>query len=84
MYTREEYIESLEKEGFTDITFIDKTDDWTKFVSDRLKSFIAAKDRFVNIHGIDAYTSLYHFYKAMDTLFEGSSLGGVRIYGRKK
>jgi len=80
----EEYIASLEEAGFTNITFVDKTEDWTSFVSDRKKTFVAAKDRFVNIHGIETYRSLLHFYNAMDTLFEGSSLGGVRIYGEKK
>ena len=84
LLTREEYIASLEEAGFTDITFVDKTDDWTAFVSDRKEGFVAAKDRFVSIHGIEAYTSLLHFYNAMYTLFGGSSLGGVRIYGTKK
>jgi 2-polyprenyl-3-methyl-5-hydroxy-6-metoxy-1,4-benzoquinol methylase len=84
LLTREEYIASLEEAGFTGITFVDKTDAWTSFVSDRFKAFLAAKDRFVSIHGIEAYTNLHHFYHAMYTLFGGSSLGGVRIYGTKK
>lgn len=84
LHTREEYIESLENAGFTSIAFVDKTEDWAKFVSGRFKNFIAKKDRFVEIHGVEAYESLYHFYNAMNTMFEGQSLGGVRIYGTKK
>lgn len=83
LHTKEQYIACLEKAGFKNILFLDKTLDWRAFVAKRLEGFIAAKERFVSIHGIEAYTSLHHFYNAMDVLFQGSSLGGVRLFATK-
>ena len=84
LLTKKEYIASLEIAGFTDIHFVEKTVDWAFFVSDRKRAFVTGRDRFVSVHGSEAYSSLLHFYNAMDVLFKGSSLGGVRIYARKK
>lgn len=82
--TQEEYIATLESAGFQDIQFIDKTSEWTAFVSARLEKFEGNKDTFISSHGEPTYTSLHYFYKSVVNLFKGGNLGGVRIIASKK
>jgi cyclopropane fatty-acyl-phospholipid synthase-like methyltransferase len=82
--TQEEYISALETAGFDNIQFIDKTKEWTAFVTDRLATFEENKETFISSHGEPTYTSLHYFYKSVVTLFAGGNLGGVRIIASKK
>lgn len=82
--TREEYIAALETAGFDNIQFIDKTKEWTTFVTGRLATFERNKETFISSHGEPTYTSLHYFYKSVVTLFVGGNLGGVRIIASKK
>ena len=81
--TKEQYIVVLKSAGFDDIQFIDKTKEWTAFVTDRLEKFEASKETFISLHGQPTYSSLYYFYKSVVTLFDGGNLGGVRIIASK-
>eukprot|EP00584_Thalassiosira_punctigera_P007015 CAMPEP_0172531726 /NCGR_PEP_ID=MMETSP1067-20121228/5006_1 /TAXON_ID=265564 ORGANISM="Thalassiosira punctigera, Strain Tpunct2005C2" /NCGR_SAMPLE_ID=MMETSP1067 /ASSEMBLY_ACC=CAM_ASM_000444 /LENGTH=299 /DNA_ID=CAMNT_0013316129 /DNA_START=182 /DNA_END=1081 /DNA_ORIENTATION=+ len=82
--TREEYVSHLEGAGFRKIRFLDKTAEWTDYVSGRAKSFVADRDDFVKVHGEPTYASLLHFYEAVEALFAGGNLGGVRIVAEKR
>ncbi|KAL7538552.1 hypothetical protein ACHAXR_008637 [Thalassiosira sp. AJA248-18] len=81
--TREGYISYLQASGFCNIQFIDKSSEWTAYVTDRLEAFIANRDNFEKVHGEPTYLSLLHFYNAVATLFLGKNLGGVRIIAEK-
>ena len=68
-----------EEVGFVDKTFVDMTDSWVHLWK------LYKKDSFVEIRGMDAFESVSHFFNAMNTLFQGNNLGGVRvIHGTKK
>lgn len=82
--TKQFYIASLDRAGFANIEFMDKTSDWTKYVHDRLENFVANRKAFVRLHGDPTYVQLLHFYTAVVTLFEGGHLGGVRICAKRK
>jgi cyclopropane fatty-acyl-phospholipid synthase-like methyltransferase len=77
--TREEYIAAATGAGFTDVRFEDKTADWTQFVSERLQLFEQGRECFVRVHSDASYASLHHFYSAVQQLFLGGNLGGVRL-----
>ena len=81
--TKEEYIATLKSAGFDNIQFIDKTDEWSSFVSRRLEHFESKKESFIALHGEPTYSSLHYFYKSVVTLFSGGNLGGVRIIATK-
>lgn len=82
--TQEEYIAALESAGFDNIQFIDKTNEWTSFVTDRLAKFEGNRETFISSHGEATYKSLHYFYTSVVTLFAGGNLGGVRIIASKK
>ena len=82
--TREQYISHLESAGFCNIQFIDKSLEWTEYVNDRLGRFQSNKPSFEQVHGEPTYQSLLHFYSAVASLFNGQSLGGVRIIAEKE
>eukprot|EP00571_Detonula_confervacea_P003844 CAMPEP_0172321342 /NCGR_PEP_ID=MMETSP1058-20130122/43119_1 /TAXON_ID=83371 /ORGANISM="Detonula confervacea, Strain CCMP 353" /LENGTH=283 /DNA_ID=CAMNT_0013036823 /DNA_START=145 /DNA_END=996 /DNA_ORIENTATION=+ len=81
--TREEYISHLETSGFHNIQVIDKSSEWTAYVSERLEKFTANRYKFEEVHGEPTYLSLLHFYNAIVKLFTGQSLGGVRVVAEK-
>lgn len=83
LMSREEYIRQLQSSGLQNVQFIDMTAEWTEYVSNRLDQFISMKDRFIAVHGDDAYAGLLEFYTAVATLFNGGNLGGVRIIAQK-
>ena len=82
--TREEYIKHLEASGFRNVRFEDRTERWTTFCSDRLRTFVADRGRFESVHGKPTYDRLLHFYTAVLNLFQSGNLGGVRICAEKK
>lgn len=82
--TREEYISHLEASGFHNIQFIDKSSEWTKYVTERVENFIANRRNFEKVHGEPTYLSLLHFYEAIVALFAGQNLGGARVIAEKK
>ena len=81
--TKEEYIAALEAAGYTEIQWMDKTNDWTAFCQQRFAGFQAGKERFVRVHSEATYENLLFFYQAVVRVFEGGHLGGVRCRARK-
>ena len=74
----------MEEVGFVNVTFVDMTDSWSAFVKARYEDFLEKKDSFAEIHGMDAFESVSNFFNAINILFRGNNLGGVRIHGTKK
>ena len=83
LLTQEEYVSHLEAAGFTNIQFIDKSDDWTYFVHEQLFKFMYNQVYFEEVHDKPTYNSLLHFYNSVALLFSGKNLGGVRIIAQK-
>ena len=67
-----------EEVGFVDKTFVDMTDSWSAFVKARYEDFLEKKDSFAEIHGMDAFESLSHFFNAMNILFQEDNLCGLK------
>ena len=82
--SKQEYIEQLELCGFHVSKFEDRTGPWTLFVNERLKEFVANRERVDQIHGEAPYKHLLHFYTSIVNLFNSGCLGGVRITAEKK
>ena len=82
--TKEEYISHLDASGFRNIQFIDKSSEWTAFVTERLEKFKNNRPNFERVHGEPTYLSLLHFYSSVAGLFLGRNLGGVQIIAEKK
>ena len=81
--TKEEYMSHLEAAGFYNIQFINKSIEWTTYVTERVEKFIGNRAKFEEVHGEPTYLSLLHFYKAVVKLFTAKNLGGVRIVAEK-
>lgn len=72
----------LARAGFEVVEFDDLSEEWTAFVTRRDESFNADAERFVRIHGREAFDALAGFYRTMRELFAGGGLGGARIVAR--
>lgn len=86
--SKEEYVATLERQGFKDISFEDVTEVWSSRVAERHKTFAASKDAFLKETKLQekTYESLLQFYTFVIThvLPKGgaSNVGGVVIKGR--
>lgn len=78
-----EYVKQLETAGFTDIEFSDMSEEWADFVAERHRKYEANRTRHVEVQGQALYDTMLQFYQAMDTLFAGGNLGGVRVTATK-
>jgi 2-polyprenyl-3-methyl-5-hydroxy-6-metoxy-1,4-benzoquinol methylase len=76
------YRQELLAAGFGEPVFIDRTDAWHRFVVERERAFIDARQGFVETHGADSYEAMLHFYRSIRELFAGGRLGGARITAR--
>jgi cyclopropane fatty-acyl-phospholipid synthase-like methyltransferase len=74
-----DYVADLRAAGFSEIDPVDMTDEWTPFVTERLRAFRENRATYVSAHGEAAYTAQETFYAAVARLFEGGRLGGVRL-----
>jgi cyclopropane fatty-acyl-phospholipid synthase-like methyltransferase len=77
------YKAQLEAAGFVDVECVDLTSLWRQWTKARHEAFVATKERSIAMHGEDHYALRSKFYEAIDGLFEGGRLGGVRITGRR-
>ena len=75
----EEYVHDLEVAGFIGIEATDMTEQWLPFVTHRLKAWRQNRAAYAGAHGEAAYAAQERFYAAVARLFEGGSLGGVRV-----
>jgi sarcosine/dimethylglycine N-methyltransferase len=75
----EEYVSDLGNAGFIGIVATDMTEPWLPFVTERLKAWRENRAAYARAHGEAAYAEQERFYAAVARLFEGGSLGGVRV-----
>ncbi len=80
--TPSEYRAHLAKAGFTDVTLTDVTLDWRHVSASRVKEAQAALDDNVALHGASIVAGLEDFYTAVDALWQGGALTGLRIWAR--
>lgn len=80
--TPDAYRTLLTKAGFADITVTDVTQDWRAVSAARVQA--ARDDRAANLalHGPDIVAGLMDFYEAVDGLWQGGALTGLRILAR--
>ncbi|MEM7112427.1 MAG: methyltransferase domain-containing protein [Chloroflexota bacterium] len=81
--TPDEYQALLREAGFTNVAYDDKTASWAAFVNDRFTAFRADIDRHTRVHGEEIVAGLDDFYDAMNRLYQGDNLGGIRLLARK-
>jgi cyclopropane fatty-acyl-phospholipid synthase-like methyltransferase len=74
-----EYVDNLRGAGFVHVTATDMTEQWTPFVTERLRAWRDNQAAYANAHGEPAYADQERFYAAVARLFESGSLGGVRV-----
>ncbi len=77
------YRADLEAAGFQDIAFEDVTGHWAPFVAGRLQNYLAERAKNVATHGQAVVDDMETFYRAVNDLFKGGSLGGARVVARK-
>lgn len=82
--TKEEYIQQVTECGFSDVDFRDVTSEWTEFTTGRLGVWREQKARHIRVHNEPTYESLDRFYEAVVSLFQGGTLGGVKLTMTKK
>ncbi len=78
---REQYIEDLEKAGFTNIEFTDVSELWQPWLQARSEKFAQSRIYYENLFDVDLVNSYSHFYQTVANLFKSGNLGGVRICG---
>jgi hypothetical protein len=78
----ETYRRQVEAAGFTDVLIVDKTPDWTTFVTERLDLFRGRRAELEDRYDEGTVASLDHFYATVVSLFRGGNLGGVRLTAR--
>ena len=74
----DDYYGELERAGFTNIRMDDLSDDWAGFTNQRLAEYRLARERHLRIHGPDTVAAIEEFYDAVDQLFQGGNMGGIR------
>ncbi|MEM7224741.1 MAG: methyltransferase domain-containing protein [Pseudomonadota bacterium] len=79
----EAYGAELARAGFTDIQMTDMSDDWADFTRARLAAYRDQRARHERVHGPETVAAIEEFYDAVDRLFQGGNLGGIRVTARK-
>lgn len=77
------YREELERAGFVEIHLHDLSDEWTRFVEERLKQFTDNRERNTVLHGEELVAGLGQFYSTIVSLFRAGNLGGIAFVARK-
>ena len=82
--TREEYITQVENIGFCEVEFQDVSTEWTAFTAERLDMWREGQTRQERVHNATTFESLDRFYAAVVALFQGGTMGGVKLMLTKK
>lgn len=80
--TPAEYRAHLQAAGFTQITLQDVTEEWRQFSAGRVKAARATRPAQVALHGESTVAGLEDFYEAVDALWQGGALTGLRVLAR--
>lgn len=67
----------------TAVLFNDMTALWAKWTAARSKEYLANEAHAVSLHGRSTFESRSQFYLAIDELFAGGRVGGMRLTGRR-
>ena len=81
--TPDEYRDHLAGAGFAEIGITDVTWQWRKVSAARLRTARDARDANLAIHGAAIVAGLEDFYAAVDDLWQGGALTGLRILARR-
>jgi len=79
----EVYLDELRRIGFVDLQAVDMSAPWTAWTKARHELYAASEAETVALHGQALFESRVLFYQAIDDLFAGGRLGGVKLTGRK-
>jgi cyclopropane fatty-acyl-phospholipid synthase-like methyltransferase len=78
----DEYAADLRAAGFVGIAATDLTSDWAPYAAARLAAWRANRQSYAEVYGEAAYEAQELFYTVIARLYEGGSLGGVRLVAR--
>lgn len=81
---RDTYEADFRSAGFTNLSIDDMSEDWRRFTHERYEEFCRDRERHEKVHGSVIVNGLESFYAAVDRLFSGGNLGGIRLVGQKQ
>jgi sarcosine/dimethylglycine N-methyltransferase len=77
------YLDGLRAVGFEIISAENMASDWLEFTSKRLNIFLKNREKFINLHGNDAFQGKKHFYSKIVEFFSDSFISGMRLVAKK-
>lgn len=77
------YLDGLRAVGFEIISAEDMASDWLEFTSKRLNIFLKNREKFIDLHGNDAFQGKKHFYSKIVEFFSDSFISGMRLVAKK-
>ena len=77
-----QYRALLEQAGFVEVTMTDVTVEWQQVSAARVRAAIDARGANIALHGAEVVAGLEDFYGAVDDLWQGGALSGLRILAR--
>lgn len=81
--TKEETRQELQAAGFKIVELIDVSKAWKEYTQTRHERYRSELRRHQSVQGEQAANNLLHFYESIDTLFQGTTLGGVAYVVQK-
>jgi len=79
----EEYKKQITDQGFEIVECTDLTESWLEYSKKRVAYWDGNKEELTRVHRADTFKRLRFFYNTIKELYEGGSLGGLRIIARK-
>ena len=77
------YLDGLRAVGFEIISAENMASDWLEFTSKRLNIFLKNREKFIDLHGNDAFQGKKHFYSKIVEFFSDSFISGIRLVAKK-
>ncbi len=72
----------LEQAGFAEVTMTDVTADWQQVSAARVRAAVEGRAVNIALHGAEVVAGLEDFYGAVDDLWQGGALTGLRVLAR--
>ncbi len=79
----ETYASDYRDAGFINLKIDDLSEDWRQFTHERYVAYCSDRQRHEQVHGDLLVDGLESFYAAVERLFSGGNLGGLRLTGQK-